>query len=428
MSSIEGDVFQHTNGYVISSTDGTKYLVQDYSGNGLYASIEVSNSPAFKIQFAKNTTIISNVDDSTHFYYKEIENTSSYFIYIPTILDASLISNNPFTYIEAEGFWRNSINTNNLQYFDSNQYNESIGIDYGTHWDLYDIYGNLMNSIPTNTFQAKLKVTNGGFVGFNKDSTVRQLNTWETTFEGAYLFTFKTVNLDGTFSDYVDDTFSPSAVGDPYIQPLHGDVYKLPDKCVTYRLIQDTKHNIIINALVDTIDQKSIDKKVKIIQDKYFNGRTLPNIYNFTQMYFFTKVTVIYKNESWTYNLLDQTSETIPQWLTLSKPVETLYNSKSGIYQNEPMTLTTANIDNILSLNLAWFMNPQINSGISVQTTQNMDGLLMQRYKSESAIVKSLNDTTIKTFEKANEFDVVYYNEMFYPNNKDTYVRKIAVL
>ena len=228
---------------------------------------------------------------------------------------------------------------------------------------------------------------------------------------------------NGTFYVPVVDAY-----GDPYIQPLHGDVYKLPDKCATYRLIQDTKHNIIINAHVDTIEQKCIDAKVKIIQDKYFNGRTLPNIYNFTQMYFFTKVTIIYKNESWTYNLLEQTSESTPQWLTLSKPIETLYNSKSGIYQNEPMTLTTANIDNILSLNLAWFMNPQINSGISVQTAQFIDGLLMQRYKSESAIVESLDDNTIKTFEVANESDAVYYNETFYPNNKDTYVRKIAVL
>ena len=87
--------------------------------------------------------------------------------------------------------------------------------------------------------------------------------------------------------------------------------------------------------------------------------------------------------------------EKVDEWLTLSKPIETLYNSKSGIYQNEPMSLTIANIDNILLLNLAWFMNPQINTGISVQTTQNIDGLLMQRYKSESAIVESLDDTSI---------------------------------
>ena len=406
-------------------------IITNNTNVGLTSDINTSDNTGFNNMF-KNSNKLARVDFSD-FRPKIINMGAMGYMFdnCSSLTNIDLTSFNPDS-IGNDGMGGMFSNCSNLTSVDLSSFNPDTINEQG----LFSLFANctsltnvnLTSLDPTNTIfgtnwetEMFLNTNSNLEISIHQNWSISSVNGVENN-QATYNSTIWTLDNGAFYVPHAD------AYGDPYIQPLHGDIYKLPDRCAAYRLLQDTTNQIFVNATVDTLDQSEINKKVKIIEKEYFNGQTLPNIYNFTQMYFFTTVSIFYNNEYWTYDLIKQHYENKPDWLHISAPKESLYNSRSGIYQNEPTVLRSINIDNKLHLTFAWFMNPQINSGISVQATNTIDGLLVHRYKSTSAMVKSLEDVSVKRFITANERESVYLNETFYPHNSKMYNFKIAVI
>jgi surface protein len=222
---------------------------------------------------------------------------------------------------------------------------------------------------------------------------------------------------------YYNVVYNSEAGADPYIKPMYGNLYKLPDIDAFYRLIQSP--DVIINVQVQAVDQTYINTKLKRMTDLYFES-VESHVYDWQSMHFFTKLCVIYNNEVCTYNLLNGVCEgDIPDWVSLS--TEENATSALPIYQGEQATYTsTLHIANKIKLELAVYENPQVLNGIKIiKSDANVDGLLIKSYSSESALVDSLYDTCCCKFIPASGEHTV--KEIFYRNDGTEKIREIIV-
>ena len=64
------------------------------------------------------------------------------------------------------------------------------------------------------------------------------------------IFEIDSLRLDSATS--LKDAVDNDAGADPYIKPMYGSVYKLPDADAVYRLIQT--HSIVVNDQVQAVD------------------------------------------------------------------------------------------------------------------------------------------------------------------------------
>ena len=214
------------------------------------------------------------------------------------------------------------------------------------------------------------------------------------------------------------------AGADPYINPLYGSLYKLPDTESCYRLLQ-TK-NIIVNAQVQAVDQQYITSKVKDTIDMYFHTVD-SRVCDWESMYFFTKLAILYNDEVCIYNMLEGVCEsTTPDWISLN-----LVENNTcllAMYSGEPALKTyLLNVADLLVLETAIYDNPQVLTGVKIHKLQpNTDGLLIRRYSSTSSQVDNLYDSRTCKFLPALDNNVV--TEIFYTNNGTQSTRQIVVV
>ena len=195
---------------------------------------------------------------------------------------------------------------------------------------------------------------------------------------------------------------SGSGMGDPYITPIFGDLYKLPDRTAFYRLLKH--NNTIINGAVVRFDEKYVIEKTVLFNEEH--GNFSPNMFNFTSMYFFKNIYIAHNGQETCYNLLDQTftNDCFDHIFTEQK----VENCK--IYSNT--TSNACEIDlNGITIKLCTFDNPQIITGIELKTRINLEnatGLLVYQQSSKPQMLKTIKSKKethriIKTGRKVEE-------------------------
>jgi surface protein len=245
-----------------------------------------------------------------------------------------------------------------------------------------------------------------------------------------YNYLLQTFEINGTtwtgrVLNYITVRIADAEAGaDPYIKPIYGQLYKLPDIDACYRLIQTP--NIIVNAQVQSVDQQFINTRLKDLTDVRFNS-VENHVYDWESMHFFTKLCIIYNDEVCIYNMLSGTCEgNVPEWLSLNETTNS--TSSLNMYKGEPAVQTyILEVSDILKLEVAIYDNPQILSGVKIiEVPEKTTGLLIRRYSSNSSLVKDLYDNTSCNFLQANDNNKV--TEIFYTNNGMKNTREIIVV
>ena len=184
-----------------------------------------------------------------------------------------------------------------------------------------------------------------------------------------------------------------SAIGDPYITPYHGNLYKIPDTETIYRFYQND--NIIINGQVEKINMKKINPKVRFINSNRFNLK-LKNI-EFEYMYFITKVCIFeITDNDHSAHLFDIENE---EFLSDKGNIDILSKSTkiltlNEMYPNEKASVTHIKLNN-LEIEFYKCNNPQIYTGIKlVKCDSDATGILMNECDSSSCILDTIYDTS----------------------------------
>jgi hypothetical protein len=149
-------------------------------------------------------------------------------------------------------------------------------------------------------------------------------------------------------------------------------------------------------------------------------------IFSYENMYFFTKICILYNDEIAVFDLLSLSpTDMIPSWLFISDVQET--ETDFAMYKNEKSKFVNLNIDNIVFLKLISYDNPQIMTGISLLDAKCLlDGILVRSYSSESAKIDSLFNNKPCKYVTSNEYEYVYEN--FFTNNNTNVHHQIKVI
>lgn len=180
-----------------------------------------------------------------------------------------------------------------------------------------------------------------------------------------------------------------SAIGDPYITPYYGNLYKIPDIEAVYRFYQSDK--IIINGQIEKISMKKINPKVRFINSNKFKSK-LNNI-EFENMYFITKVCIFENNSAYIYDI--ENEEFLSdigniQVISSHSKIMTL----NELYSNEKVSITHIKVHNI-ELEFYRCKNPQVYTGLKlINCEANATGILMNECDSTSCLVSNIYDTT----------------------------------
>tara|TARA_B110000977_G_scaffold191571_1_gene263887 strand:- start:1539 stop:4004 length:2466 start_codon:yes stop_codon:yes gene_type:complete len=228
-----------------------------------------------------------------------------------------------------------------------------------------------------------------------------------------------------TLSKTVTDTFYyygySEAGADPYIQPVQGKLYKLPDSSACYRLLQT--ENVMINACVEQIDQNYINDKLRSLSQT--QGVTL-DIYNFVHMFFFTKLCIIKDDECAIYDMLKQQFQQIPpSWIKEESGKNRVCHIE--MYTTESVQKsTTLYINGEIVIESACYENPQVMTGIKLfKYPPSSDGLLLRKCSSRSAKIESIYTNTQCIFTEA--LESTFVDEIFHSNGESkTYKMEIV--
>jgi hypothetical protein len=213
-----------------------------------------------------------------------------------------------------------------------------------------------------------------------------------------------------------------SAVGDPYIKPMEGKLFKLPNRTAIYRVFEGP--DMVVNAEVERFNEKAINSLAAQMNQKMFNS-SLQVADEWENMYFFRRVWV----NGHTFNLETMQWEGEP-FPGASEIKQELYADGGALYQGEHMfSLEVPLPGNRGKLVLARFPNPQVRSGITAHVTdpEEWDGLIRREYQSKTAQVKRLGFTGKVRFQEARATQGVLKKEIFSTRDNATgAIRKVT--
>ena len=298
----------------------------------------------------------------------------------------------------------------NLNQFMSNNgdYMSTLGDDTRIHSIVLST-----NSGPNNvSYDISIRSTNIHFKDSGHDVKVNG-----TPFDGNNIKTiFQPLIPPSLFSS------SAAATGDPYITPIYGNLYKLPNRTAFYRLL---KHNdTFINGEVLRFDEANINNNCALLNlqmDKF-----APEDFNINSMYFFKNIYISHDGKETVYNLLDKTftNDCFEHTFTQTK-LETC-----KIYYYENMEACEIDLGGI-QIKLCTFDNPQIISGIELKANEdlsNASGLLVHQQSSKPHMLKTIKSKK-ETYKVEKHGRVVKEHFVTKTNSgTETIIRDITVL
>lgn len=230
-------------------------------------------------------------------------------------------------------------------------------------------------------------------------------------------------NISGTYTE----PMTANMIGDPYITPIYGEVYKIPDVECSYRLYQSK--NVSINGKIEKFnDIDTLNDMVRRINATKFDGKLDTENLRFDDMYFVTKIVIKVGDDACEYDLEKE------EWVTSVPPsIQGNYHVKfvdnlNEFYKKEKINTRQVSIGD-LKIKLYKCDNPQIHTGIELTSAEkNSSGILVYECVSETAIVKNLYDFEHVHIKKASDLDGTWIKERFFTNNGDFLVKRIRVL
>jgi hypothetical protein len=211
--------------------------------------------------------------------------------------------------------------------------------------------------------------------------------------------------------------------GDPYVCPMIGEPYKLPNGKEYFRLfdtnINDSNDRLILNCFADYCsntdnEQNYIDKRIKDynLEKLYVNQKNLKDLtfykygyiqYGQNSIYidmYDLKLYNRYKSMELKENEL--TEDEYPEWLTvdyndkytqhtLLSKITKLYNFEESRYMK--ISIKTESHGNC-SFKFHKYINPQIRTGVlfRIGNTNNISGALVRQLNKKDVILKKLTD------------------------------------
>ena len=183
--------------------------------------------------------------------------------------------------------------------------------------------------------------------------------------------------------------------GDPYIAPIYGPTYKLPDECAFYRLYE--KDDIIINGEVSEI---SNTKKQKLV--KYYKKKGITNLKNvITDIFVFRAIYLSINGHKLAFNLNNVnwvTTKHSKDFFKVHLPNGENLKSKWFVGNEDGGACIKIRWDDMheekCGINLYFFSDPQKENGISLYNITGLDslGLLVKNYKPELMKIENLTE------------------------------------
>ena len=208
-----------------------------------------------------------------------------------------------------------------------------------------------------------------------------------------------------------------TAGGDPYITPLYGLQYKLPDREACYRLFE--RGNVFINGIVKAASEQKQQAILNYAHSIYANAGENLSVTEASKLlsldnlllggYFFDAFLIYSEGKVLYIDLINKQFKTksqeyfaIEQKATKSKGI-----SNSNLYKNSKYTKVTVNWKHAefgkMHSYVSFYNNPQIDNGISISktmTTEDCVGLLMYNYKPKLMEIPKLTTLTHKKLHK----------------------------
>lgn len=240
-------------------------------------------------------------------------------------------------------------------------------------------------------------------------------------------------NIEGNYTQIAN------AIGDPYIKPLYGLMYKIPDIEASYRLYQSKNGKVSINGKVEKYkDIDKLNEKVKEINKTRFEEKLNLKHLMFPDMYFFTKVVIKINGPrpiAYCYNLEEEKWENEINNTQNINIIETKkeIGDLNELYNSEKVNMIKIKIETCnLTLKFYKCDNPQIHTGLEIIQEKGRpsqgQGLLIHECISETCKTENIYDFEHKNIIKARKDDGKWIKEQFFTNNGEKNVKCIRIL
>ena len=198
----------------------------------------------------------------------------------------------------------------------------------------------------------------------------------------------------------VPSSKSASSFGDPYIIPIYGDIYKLPDLTAAYRLYE--LDNIFINTSVDKATKemrgRMLDFYRKLGGDNNDSQEIILNGYYYHN-FFISSEGHEFMLDLINNKIIIEEEDKLYFNLSIEEKKENRHILKIGSYVELSISWTTEKYGN-MHITIDLYKNPQIDNGIKLLSDINNDsiGLLIKNYDPstmEIEDIKTLETNTI---------------------------------
>ena len=211
----------------------------------------------------------------------------------------------------------------------------------------------------------------------------------------------------------------PASGADPYVHPIKGLTYKLPDKEAYYRLYE--KDDVFINGSV----KKASNKKIKEIQNYFknsnINGKIVSDGY-FYSAYFISVGDKKFIMDLKSFKFLTtQNSHNFFKFKVNEEYVNGTWENGKALVLNVSWN---HNKHGIMSLDIVKYENPQIDSMIRLKqypSIENTVGALIKNYKPKLMQVQKLNSTKAGRIAKKLKKSKNKYTKKPYMSKNETW-------
>ena len=231
------------------------------------------------------------------------------------------------------------------------------------------------------------------------DITDKITKTYNWDNVDSYSITYKLKNSSGIEATEMS-IFAPilaESMGDPYIIPINGDIYKLPDLTASYRLYE--LDNIFINAKVDKATEemqgRMLDFYRKLGGDNDDSQEIILNGYYYHKFFISSEGHQIMLDLTQNKIIVEEQDKLYFN-LSIEEKEEKKHLLKMGGYIEFSISWTTEKYGN-MHITIDLYKNPQIDNGIKLLSgvNNNSIGLLIRNYEPSTMEIEDV--TTLKT-------------------------------
>ena len=207
--------------------------------------------------------------------------------------------------------------------------------------------------------------------------------------------------------------------GDPYITPIYGHQYKLPDKEASYRLFE--RGNVFINGVVRQASQQKQQDIIKYTEEVYAKCASKQSISEVVKLlsvdnlildgYFYDEFLISSENQVLYVDLKTKQFKSSPnaeKYFAINQTDKQLSGTaNTTLYKNSKFTEVAVTWSHSefgnMNTNVSFYENPQIDNGISISesmTSKDSIGLLVRNYKPKLMEIANIKTLTNKKLHK----------------------------